>query len=466
MAEFGSFRIVDDAPGRLHVRPPAVRDADRLLYSSNFRRLGGVTQVVPPDHTLVHHDRLTHSLKVAQVSRRIAFFLKDRVHAQVDIDAAYAAGLAHDIGHPPFGHHGESVFQEWCEAHRFAESFEGNAQSLRIIAKNAIRGPGDSTLGSVGLNWSWRSIAATVKYPRLRHERGRTHAKWGAYDSEAELLAIMLERVPDRGAQSGLCVEAQVMDYADDISYAIHDVDDFYRLGLIPPHDGEKWRDFLAVPDVRDRVYSAYLASGYSEDEFDKVFAEAGDYAGAFLPTHPRSLSAAAEMGMQVFTEESIATFIDNVVLDDCGDLTIHPLQRVTIEILKSLTRFYVWEHNSEVGRLQDKQRVLLGQLLQRLLNRVEAVLKNWRPATGATEDGFMPHEAGSTTLPPLLEYFVVEALYEELEQPGLRDRRASHIRGIMDFLCFLTDAQVVALAISEGLAAPDRTHDYLYIPV
>jgi dGTPase len=126
-------------------RSDSEHDCDRILYSDAFRRLGGVTQVVAVGEKPLFHTRLTHTLKVAQLARRVAQNLARSADAQVlkavggiDTDAAEAAGLAHDLGHPPFGHIGEMALNGRCEAAEL-EGYEGNAQTVRILTKLAIR---------------------------------------------------------------------------------------------------------------------------------------------------------------------------------------------------------------------------------------------------------------------------------------------------------------------------------------
>lgn len=127
-------------------RTDAEHDCDRILYSDAFRRLGGVTQVIAVGEKPLFHTRLTHTLKVAQLARRMAENVlkdvssRDAVEAAggLDASAAEAAGLAHDLGHPPFGHIGEEALHRKCEQVRL-EGYEGNAQSFRILTKIAVR---------------------------------------------------------------------------------------------------------------------------------------------------------------------------------------------------------------------------------------------------------------------------------------------------------------------------------------
>lgn len=209
------------------------RDRDRVLYSEAFRRLQGVTQVVSAREGLVFHNRMTHSLKVAQVARRIAEYLLDpeqnepaRLEAVggLDADVAEAAGLAHDLGHPPFGHVGEYKLQELTgEAH-----FEGNAQSFRILVALEPHG-----IDYRGLDLTRATLCGVLKYPWPRHEAGgHEKKKYGTYASDLEAFSWARRGLPADDKTRSL--EAEIMDLADDITFAIHDTEDFYRAGMIP----------------------------------------------------------------------------------------------------------------------------------------------------------------------------------------------------------------------------------------
>ena len=124
-------------------RNPAQRDRDRVLYSGAFRRLGGVTQVVATSETLLVHNRLTHTLKVAQVARRLAEKIVSgtpeadlAAAGGVDPDVVETGALAHDLGHPPFGHIAEDELQKILDERHLVDGFEGNAQSFRIVTKS------------------------------------------------------------------------------------------------------------------------------------------------------------------------------------------------------------------------------------------------------------------------------------------------------------------------------------------
>lgn len=203
--------------GKSVYRSSFERDRARLLHSSALRRLGAKTQVVSPSSDDFSRTRLTHSLEVAQVGRELGRMLG------CDPDVVDAACLSHDLGHPPFGHHGEKVLNELA-AH--IGGFEGNAQTLRILCRlETKRFHPDGR--SAGLNLTRASLDAAVKYPWRAHEAPLTAAgtrsqKFGAYEDDLEAFTWMRSGV--LGTRKSM--EAQVMDAADDIAYSVHDVED------------------------------------------------------------------------------------------------------------------------------------------------------------------------------------------------------------------------------------------------
>lgn len=256
------------------------RDRDRLLYAEEFRRLGKVTQVVSADERGTFHNRLTHTLEVAQIGRRIAERLvgdfpesnvvKLGLDSKLDIidpDVVEAACLAHDLGHPPFGHIAEDELDKLARyfepgSERVKESpdksiqaqefdgFEGNAQSFRIVTRLSVHGDYG------GLNLSRATLNAILKYPWFRGESPspKKAKKFGAYrqDRDAFLFARE-ESVPNK-----LSLEGYIMDYADAVAYAIHDLDDFQKAGLIRFTTDEFERFF-------EQEKEHFLPHGFSE---------------------------------------------------------------------------------------------------------------------------------------------------------------------------------------------------------
>lgn len=211
------------------------RDRDRIIHSSALRRLGGVTQVVDPAEGYVFHNRLTHTLKVAQIARRLAEFLGDTQEEEaatwggIDPEVVEAAALAHDLGHPPFGHIGERELDRLVVRAGDADGFEGNAQSFRIINKLSVRRDEHP-----GLNLTRASLNAVLKYPYFRETSGYRYKKWGVFRTEEKEFRWVRE--PVDASDERRSAEAELMDWADDIAYAVHDMEDFYRAGLIPLH--------------------------------------------------------------------------------------------------------------------------------------------------------------------------------------------------------------------------------------
>ena len=226
------------------------RDFGRLIHSPSFRRLQGKTQLFPWAETDFFRNRLTHSIEVAQIAKMIAIKLNDsmeffkRKGFQINTDIVEFAGLAHDLGHPPFGHTGEYVLNMLMKEHG---GFEGNAQTLRLLAKiekkeNNHEKPIDSYGNDkrCGLNLTMRTLASILKYNNeIPYKRDKDELIKGYYRSEAKLVKKIIQKVTGYDDYDGdfKTIECHIMDVADDIAYSTYDLEDALKAKFISSLD-------------------------------------------------------------------------------------------------------------------------------------------------------------------------------------------------------------------------------------
>lgn len=360
-------------------RQAGQRDRDRILYTGAFQRLAGVTQVVGPLEGYVFHNRLTHTLEVAQIARRLAEKLAadhgELVHelGGLDPDVVEAAALAHDLGHPPFGHIAEEELDRLARKHGASDGFEGNAQSFRILVRLTAHRDRYK-----GLNLTRATLTAVLKYPWKRdvedpRPANRRYKKYGYYRSEEEDFRFARDGFPADGQKS---LEAEVMDYADAVAYSVHDLDDFYRAGLIPldrlipTERGRSPREldsFLVRWVDRDRVdgrlveerraqLESFLASLPVRDPYTGTFDQR-----ALLRTCTSNLIKEFVFAAQLDPERGHGSF-----------LQVDPALQFNIDFLHGLVEDYVII-NPRLGTQQHGQRHVIENLFTVYLAGVRA---------------------------------------------------------------------------------------------
>ncbi|MGH3859341.1 deoxyguanosinetriphosphate triphosphohydrolase [Actinokineospora sp.] len=359
------------------VRTPFSRDRARVLHSAALRRLAGKTQVVGPNEGSEVHGiprtRLTHSLEVAQIGRGIAEELG------CDPDIVDTAGLAHDIGHPPFGHNGERALDESSQA---CGGFEGNAQTLRILTRLEPK-----ILGH-GLNLTRASLDAATKYPWPRRAGIR---KFGVYEDDLAVFDWMRDGAPgDRR-----CIEAQVMDWSDDVAYSVHDVEDGVRAGRI---------SLSALADSAERAVIAELAAKHFSSEPISALEEAatvlldlpvvGD-----LAEREYDGSLDAQVAIKRLTSELVGRFAAAAVTGTreahgpgplvryAADLVVPERVASEVALLKAMAVHFVLSDPVRLA-MQREQRALIASLVETLTERGPDVLEPaFLPAWHAAAD-------------------------------------------------------------------------------
>jgi dGTPase len=402
-----------DTDGRARLRTAGERDRDRVLYSTAFQRLAGITQVVPAGAGQAVHSRLTHSLKVAQVARRLAQRVLESHPAlgpELDPDSVEASALVHDLGHPPFGHIAEK------ELNRFAcskgtDGFEGNAQSFRLVTRLAQRWPTSHDGEDWGLNLTRRTLDGMLKYPWLRNpDDTLRERKWGAYRNDAPAFEWVRER--RRGERPSPA--AQIMDWADDLTYAVHDMEDFYRAGLIP-------LDRLCTSETeRDRFVASFRdADGdlnvrlkdFAQDSLTTAVDEVFRLLDVVRPY------AGTRYDRQILRERTsflIRDFMRALVVEPDGQMRPDSGRHAEVAVLKEMTWFYVIRRQ-DLATVQDGQRRIVRDLCERF----------WRAA-----------KDGERHLFPWLEQ-------ESLERANTDSLKA---RVVCDFIARLTEARAIVL--------------------
>ncbi|AZZ57028.1 deoxyguanosinetriphosphate triphosphohydrolase family protein [Rathayibacter iranicus] len=472
-------------------------DLERIRFSPYFARLSAVTQVISPSGVgQVVHNRLTHSIKVTAVARAIAMQLTTTDPAQrelverlggCDPVVVQAAASAHDLGHPPFGHLGEQALDRLARDRLgLVEGFEGNAQSFRILSELDV-----CETVEAGLNLTAASRAAVLKYPWGRTvcrpaidsadptelPRGSTASRWETAPPKFSAYTLDLDDMLD--ARSGFAViapwqqtlECSVMDVADDIAYSLHDLDDFYRAGVLQQAAvAVEFRAFLREQNALAALDAAELwarAPGHSLEMLRRRMVARDPWIASdehFRASVERVSTELVEGLLAVpfdgstRTERAIEAFVSSwigrlqrsvVVLAEpnvrSGHLSLLPDAWHDVTVLKFVhTRFVI--DRPDFATYQRGQ----SQVLETLVTHLDAWLADPRDGSRAPQKLLDLIELATDG------YFRLRADHPDWLPTADRGRptsdpavlhRLGRGRGVVDYVATLTDEQAMALA-------------------
>lgn len=347
-------------------RSPFARDRARVLHSSALRRLAAKTQVFVAGSGDFPRTRLTHTLEVAQLAREMGEALG------CDPDLVDVAGLAHDLGHPPFGHNGER------ELNRIAEhigGFEGNAQTLRVLTRLEAKVIDPATGRSAGLDLTRASLDASCKYPWSRRDDTE---KFGYYADDAEIFHWLREGAPE----GRTCLEEQVMDWADDVAYSVHDVEDALHAGHVTLEMFTSATERENIMDIAHRKYLPQVDPAELSAALDRLLA-LDSWPVSYDGTH-RDLAGLKEFTSrligrfcQAAEEATRAAFPAFPLTRYAATLMVPDQTRAEVAVMKAVTVLYVMRRQG-AKEAYERQRELLAELVDALLRREGRDLDPW----------------------------------------------------------------------------------------
>ncbi|MEN6512107.1 MAG: dGTP triphosphohydrolase [Chloroherpetonaceae bacterium] len=375
-------------------RSPYERDYDRIIYSTAFRRLAGVTQVVNPSEGQIFHNRLTHSLKVAQVGKRIAQkLLHDSESSNQELIQTWGglqpevvenAALAHDLGNPPFGHIAETELRRLVEENTIENlqgeeisrlSFEGNAQSFRIVNLLAI-----AYEEFDGLNLTAATQNAILKYPWCKSKKNEK--KFGVYEEENEIFELIRRPYSNLHANKQRTLEAAIMDIADDITYAIHDFEDFFRANIIPfgNFDYEILKQLLA-DSIRDGFDTWYL--NFNVDEISPALDTFFDLINSIPIKSPFTGDSRDRINLHVLTSTLLKHFTYNISINSNFGKNEQPIKMPSISglvllYLKRLSKYFVID-NPKLLRQQYGEKEIIKYLFSTFMDSLNDNDSTWK---------------------------------------------------------------------------------------
>ena len=377
-------------------RGPVDKDYGRVLHSGAFRRLQGKSQVVSASHADWFRTRLTHTLEVAQIARDMAKRLRISDPAVYDSDygptLVEVGALIHDLGHPPFGHNGEDALKDWMRS--VGSSFEANAQSYRVVTRLEVKYAANA---QIGLNLTLETLAASLKYPwpQDTDKTRKAYKKFGYYEDDAASAEAVLDAVlPERPSTSERGrgrkhAAAEIVDWADDIAYSVHDLEDGIRARLIPIHY------IVSAPASAERQMIVDEAASHdAKDSWDgHPELSTGDLDAALTrlitDTTLRDLTGPyrhldGQRGtMKQLTSELIERFTFGLTpvrartkepLRVASDLKRVPKVKAEIEILKAINWAYVIK-SRQLQTLQYRERKVVTELAQAFMSYGENLL-------------------------------------------------------------------------------------------
>ena len=378
--------VAEDPAQKRSDRHDFARDRARVLHSAALRRLAATTQVVQPASDDFVRNRLTHSLEVAQIGREFGAALG------CDADVVDTACLAHDIGHPPFGHNGEAVLDELAAD---IGGFEGNAQTLRVLTRlEAKRVHADGR--PAGLNLTRASLDAATKYPWARGEGppAAESGKFNVYGDDLEVFGwVRAGAPPDEPHRP--CLEAQVMDWSDDVAYCVHDVEDAIASGRVAL---EALRDDGVQQQVA-RVAHDWYAPDLTVDELMAGLVSVLD-SGVVPVQHGGTRADLA--ALKDMTSRLIGHFVHTVELATrerygpgmltrySADLVVPDRIRAQAAMLKAVAAHFVML-SEERRAVMDSEREVVTELVRRYLGDPRLLdpvhREAWDAAEGAGDD-------------------------------------------------------------------------------
>ena len=361
-SDFDRARFLDE-PAKRGGRTEFARDRARIIHSFALRRLAAKTQVAVPWATDFPRTRLSHSLECAQVGSELGAALG------ADPDLMEGACLAHDIGHPPFGHNGEEALNLIAQS---CGGFEGNAKSLRLL----IRLEAKTVLPdgkSIGLNLTRASLDAATKYPWTRAVNAK---KFGVYEDDLEIFNWYRAGV-DSGKSS---MEAQIMDWSDDIAYSVHDLEDSLVSGQIKLDQLSD--DLPKLFTVAQQMYLADVTESEMQSALNSL-QKLSCWPRYYDGTH-RSLARLKDLARQLVGRFAQAAEVATQEKYGDGDLTrynanlvVPRAQRVEVALLKSMAGHYLINATDSQIRYAEQQKILT-QLVEAILASAPDTLESF----------------------------------------------------------------------------------------